>query len=212
MITQLQLLWLLARAGLQSIPCARGAWEHGRDGRPYGCVRCTSDSCGRHHRDEGHREGTFCDFELTRKWSGSFQLIRASDRTNSHGCSRWTDCGSAVVEVVIVLPVMMLIILLSIQAALWAEAAEVVQGAAAIGSETAAGSGSSTAAGVAATNSYLLVHGGHLVTRPSVSMSTSPRGVVEVRVDASAISIIPFLHLSVSAVRSEPLQKFRESG
>ena len=116
------------------------------------------------------------------------------------------------VEVVIVLPVMMLIILLSIQAALWAEAAEVVQAAAAIGSETATGSGSSTAAGVAATRSYLLDHGGRLVARPSVSMSTSSSGLVQVRVDGFAISIVPFLHLGVSAVRSEPLQEFRESG
>jgi Flp pilus assembly protein TadG len=120
--------------------------------------------------------------------------------------------GSTVVEVVIVLPVMMLVILFAVQAAMWAEAAEVVQAAAAVGSETAAGSGSSSAAGVTASESYLLDHGGRLVTAPSASVGNTPGGLLEVRVDATAISIIPFLHLKVSAVRVEPLQKFRESG
>lgn len=110
------------------------------------------------------------------------------------------------------LPVMMLVILLAVQAAMWAEAAEVVQEAAAIGSETAAGSGSSAASGVAATESYLAVQGRHLVSGPSVQVGTSPGGFVHVRVDASAISIIPFLHLNVSAIRVEPAQEFRESG
>ncbi len=110
------------------------------------------------------------------------------------------------------LPVMMLVILFAIQAAMWAEAAQVVQAAAAVGSETAAGSGSSTAAGAAATYSYLIVQGERLVSEPSVNVNTSPGGLVEVRVHASAISILPFLHLTVSAVRVEPVQKFRESG
>jgi Flp pilus assembly protein TadG len=114
--------------------------------------------------------------------------------------------------VVIVLPVMMIVILLAIQAALWVEAAEVVQAAASAGSETAAGSGGSTASGMAAAQSYLALHGGELIVRPSVHVGTSAGEVVEVRVDASAISIIPFLDLKVSADRSEPVQEFRQSG
>ena len=113
---------------------------------------------------------------------------------------------------VIVLPVIMMVILLAIQGALWVEAAEVVQAAAAAGSETAAGSGGSTASGMAAAESYLALHGGQLIVKPSVHVRISPGEVVQVRVDASAISIIPFFDLKVSADRSEPVQEFRESG
>lgn len=110
------------------------------------------------------------------------------------------------------LPVMMLVILLAVQAAMCAVAAEVVQGAAAAGSETASGSGGSTASGTEAAKSYLVVHGGRLVTGPSVQVGISAGGQVDVRVDAFAISIVPFFHLKVSAVRVEAVQVFRESG
>jgi hypothetical protein len=114
--------------------------------------------------------------------------------------------------VVIVLPVMMLVILLAIQAAMWAEAAEVVQGAATVGSDTATGFGGSTISGTAATESYLLAHGERLVSGPSVEVRALPGGLVRVRVAAFAVSIVPFVHLKVSAVRVEPVQEFRESG
>ncbi len=107
---------------------------------------------------------------------------------------------------------MMLVILLAVQATMWAEAAEVVQGAAAVGSETATGFGSSSASGTAATESYLFLHGGHLVSGPSVEVDALSGGLVRVRVEASAISILPFVHLKVSAVRVAPVQEFRESG
>lgn len=115
------------------------------------------------------------------------------------------------VEVVIVLPVIMLVLLLGVQAAMWAIAAEVVQGAAATASAKAAGIGGSSAAGVSAARSYVAAHGGQLISKPSVRVS-STSGLVDVRVSAWALQIIPLLHLAVSAVRDEPLQVFRGSG
>jgi hypothetical protein len=112
---------------------------------------------------------------------------------------------------VIVLPVMMLVILLSVQAAMWAVAAEVVQGAASVGSETAAGEGGSLGSGDLAAREYLVSHGGKMISSPSVQVD-SASGFVEVRVRAWAVEIVPLLHLGVSAVRTEPLQEFRESG
>ena len=109
------------------------------------------------------------------------------------------------------LPVMMLVILLSVQAAMWAVAAEVVQGAASVGSETAAGAGGSLRSGNLAAQEYLASHGGKMITGSSVS-ADSESGFVEVRVKAFAVEIVPLLHLGVSAVRTEPLQEFRESG
>jgi hypothetical protein len=119
--------------------------------------------------------------------------------------------GGTVIEVVIVVPVMMLVILLSVQAAMWAVAAEVVQGAASVGSETAAGEGGSLGSGDLAAQAYLVSHGGKMISRPSVQVD-SASGFVEVRVRAWAMEIVPLLHLGVSAVRTEPLQEFRESG
>jgi hypothetical protein len=106
---------------------------------------------------------------------------------------------------------MMLVILFAVQAAMVAVAAEVVQAAASVGSETAAGAGSTTQAGTAAAQSYLYAHGGETISRPSVRVESSP-GFVEVRVTALAVGIIPLFHIGVSASRVEPLQEFRESG
>ena len=115
------------------------------------------------------------------------------------------------VEVVIVLPVIMLVLLLGVQAAMWAVAAEVVQGAAATASERAAGLGGSSDAGVSAARAYLVAHGGQLISGPSVRVS-SVSGLVDARVSAWALQIVPLLHLAVSAHRREPLQMFRGSG
>jgi Flp pilus assembly protein TadG len=119
--------------------------------------------------------------------------------------------GSTALEVVVIVPVMMLVILLAVQAAMWAVAAEVVQAAAAVGSQTAAAQGSSPAAGTAAAQAYLFEHGGTLISKPSVQVESSA-GQVEVRVSAQAVEIVPLFDLGVSAVRVEPLQEFRESG
>ena len=109
------------------------------------------------------------------------------------------------------LPAMMLVILLAVQVAMWAVAEEVVQAAAATGSEIAAGAGGSPGAGTVAVRSYLSVHGGKLISTPSIRVE-SASGFVDVRVSASALQIIPLFHLGVSAVRVAPVQKFRSSG
>jgi Flp pilus assembly protein TadG len=126
--------------------------------------------------------------------------------------NRRNQTGSAVIEVVIVIPFMMLVILLAVQAALWVDAAAIVQAAASVGSETAAASRGTPSEGLAATDAYLSAHGSALVTRPSVHVEALPDGFVEVRVDATAESIVGLLHLGVSSVRVEPVQEFRQSG
>jgi hypothetical protein len=116
------------------------------------------------------------------------------------------------VELVVVIPAVMIVMFLAVQAALWAEAADVVQAAAATGSQTAAGLASTPSAGAAAARSYLATQGSHLVTSPTVEVESLQGGSVEVRVDASAVSIVGLFHLGVSAIRVEPKQEFRESG
>jgi len=111
-----------------------------------------------------------------------------------------------------VVPVIMLVILIAIQMAVWADAAETVQAAAAFGSQSAAAFGGSIASGRAATESYLSLHGGLLEKGASVDLAGITGGFVSVRVDATTVSIVPFLHLGTSASREEPMQEFRESG
>ena len=69
----------------------------------------------------------------------------------------------------------------------------------------------SVGAGDSAAQSYLASHGGKMISKPSVQVE-SASGFVDVKVDATAVEIVPFLHLGVAAVRVEPLQEFRESG
>jgi hypothetical protein len=121
--------------------------------------------------------------------------------------------GSAVVEVVIVLPIMMVVLFFAVQAALWAVSAELVQASASVGSEVAAGAGGSPAAGTEAVLSYLRGHEADIVGTPVVQIDRTARdNFVYVRVSASVGGIVPGESVRVSATRVEPLQEFRESG
>ncbi len=119
--------------------------------------------------------------------------------------------GSAVVEAVILVPAIMILLLFVVQACLWAHAASVVQAAAQQGEQTASGLGGSTAAGEASARSFLASTGGGSVQAPSVHAQVFPGDMVAVQISASAESIIPGLHLEVSAVRTGPRQEFRVS-
>jgi Flp pilus assembly protein TadG len=130
-------------------------------------------------------------------------------------CCRESDGqqGSAVVEVVIVLPILMVVLFFAVQAALWAVSAELVQASASVGSEVAAGAGGSSAAGTEAVLSYLKAHEADIVGTPDVQIDrTAGDDFVYVRVSASVGGIVPGESVRVSATRVEPLQEFRESG
>jgi hypothetical protein len=107
---------------------------------------------------------------------------------------------------------MMLVILLAVQAAMWAQASEVVQSAAAIGSQAAAESSGSPDQGKQAAESYLQAHAASLVASPYVEVKSPASGYVSVRVSGSTESIVPLFNWGVSADRVEPIQEFRESG
>jgi hypothetical protein len=107
---------------------------------------------------------------------------------------------------------MMLVILLAVQAAMWAQAAEIVQSAAALGSQVAAGSGGSLNGGKQAAESYLESHATSLIVSPSVEVTNPKNGYVSVRVSGRTESIVPLFGIGVSAERVEPIQEFRESG
>jgi hypothetical protein len=120
---------------------------------------------------------------------------------------RDTQGGSAVVEAVLVVPVAMTLVLLVVQASLWAHAAQVVQSAAAQGVQAATDLGGTFADGEAGAKTFLASD--RSVVQPRVTVAPAPDGEVVVRVTATATSIVPFFHLDVSAVRLGTVQEFR---
>jgi len=119
------------------------------------------------------------------------------------------DSGSAVAEIVIVLPTVILGLALFFQVAMWglsdhALSAAVAEAGAAARAEY---QGPSDATQVARSEISSLAAA--LVAHPVISVTLQPGGFVEVAAHASVPSIVPGLDPTVSATSIGPLQKFR---
>jgi hypothetical protein len=122
------------------------------------------------------------------------------------------DSGSVAVETVVLVPVAMVVVMLVVQMCLWAHAGTLVQGAANVGEQAATTLGGSPATGVVEARLALKATGSEVVMAPSIQAQELPGGQVEVTVSGESESIIPWLHLPVSATRIGLSQEFRESG
>jgi hypothetical protein len=121
--------------------------------------------------------------------------------------------GSAVAELTLVLPALMLAVALVVQLALWALAAHAVQASAASAGDVARSLGGTQADAVATARGELSAIGGALVTSPTVSVvGMSGNGLVTVAVAGTVPSLFPGLHLHVSATSVGPAGVFRASG
>ncbi len=114
-------------------------------------------------------------------------------------------------EAVILVPVLMVVLLLAVQCALWAHAAQVVQLAAAEGDRIARADGGSA---VAATSTArgVVTAGNSSVTSASVVVDPLPGEEVAVTVDGRAVSVLPWVRLPVHATVAGPVQTYRVSG
>jgi len=130
---------------------------------------------------------------------------------------RWTsliagsDRGSAVVEAVVVIPVLMFVLLVVVQFALWAHAAQVVQLAASEGDQAARMMGGGAAARRAQVDSVLSASSS-AVTSVSASVTILPTDQARVTVTGRAVAVLPWIVLPVSATQTGPVQEFRSSG
>lgn len=115
----------------------------------------------------------------------------------------------AVVEAVVVIPVAMLLVLFAVQACLWAHAASLVQSAAAEGDQAACDLGGSMSTGLDRARQFLASTASGSVSTPTVVASEPVAGQIEVQVRGVAESVIPWLHLTVSATRRADVQGFR---
>ncbi len=113
-------------------------------------------------------------------------------------------------EVVLVVPVVMVLLLVAVQLALWAHAAQVVQLAASEGDRAARSIGGGPAAGVSAAES--VVRGPNSeVSGTSVLVAVLPGDTERLGVSGHAMSILPGLSFPVSATVVGPIQEFRGS-
>jgi Flp pilus assembly protein TadG len=115
------------------------------------------------------------------------------------------------VEAVLVVPVLMVILLVVIQLAMWAHAAQVVQLAASEGDRAARTAGAGAGAGQAGARAVLTA-AGPVVTAGSTTVSVGPDAQVTVTVTGRAEAVLPWLRLPVSATQVGPVQEFRTSG
>lgn len=129
-------------------------------------------------------------------------------RTRRARARRRRSDGSVSAELVIITPVLMLLVMLVVQFALWQHAQHVAMAAAERGAETARVEGGSDVQGQNAAQSTLTALAGGLLTNPRVSVSRSG-DVVHVDVTGAADSVVPFLSLPVHAVAAGPVERFQ---
>jgi len=119
--------------------------------------------------------------------------------------------GSATAELVIATPVLLLLILLVVQFALWQHSIHVAQAAASEGLAAARVQGGSTGSGQDEASLVLGQLGHSVLVHPAVHVSRGAN-TTTVTVTAEAEAVIPFLHLPVRATASGLIERFRPPG
>ncbi len=121
---------------------------------------------------------------------------------------RQGEAGQASVELALVLPLLMVLVLSGVQAALWFHAAQVVTAAAQEGAAAARAAGASAEAGHAAAGDTLDQLGRGLVVDARVAVVREPDWV-KVQVMGQAPSLLPGLHPAVHGRAQSPLERLR---
>ncbi|HEV3281020.1 MAG TPA: TadE/TadG family type IV pilus assembly protein [Acidimicrobiales bacterium] len=113
-------------------------------------------------------------------------------------------------EAVIIVPVMMLILVVVVQMALWAHAAQVARLAASEGDRVAQSAGAGAAVGVNRARAVLTAPGSDVESANAVALLL-PDDQISVTVTGRALSLLPGISLPVSATQIGPVQEFRAS-
>lgn len=119
-----------------------------------------------------------------------------------------TDRGSVSAELVISMPLLMLMILLIAQFALWAHATHIAQAAAAQGLAAARVSDGTTATGAAAAHQVLAQLGQGSLQDPQIAVARTAQQAT-VRITGAATAVVPFLHLRVHGEATGPVEVYR---
>ena len=125
--------------------------------------------------------------------------------------AREQDTGAAATEFTVAVPCLLLMLLLVLQFAVYAHATHVAQAVAARALAAARAEGATDAAGSAVGQSLLAQLDGGALGEPAVNVQRSG-GQVQVSVTGVAESVVPGLHLSVSATARGPVERFVPGG
>ncbi|GAA1895041.1 TadE/TadG family type IV pilus assembly protein [Streptantibioticus ferralitis] len=121
---------------------------------------------------------------------------------------RRDERGEVTAELVIIMPLVLTLVLLLAQAALWFHASHIAQATAANALSATRVQGGTTAAGQQEAQRTLdqLGHGPLHTTHIDITRNTHR---AEVRISGTASSVVPFLHLPVHAQAAGPTEKFK---
>ncbi|MGD8200921.1 TadE/TadG family type IV pilus assembly protein [Ornithinimicrobium sp. W1679] len=116
------------------------------------------------------------------------------------------DRGSASVEVVVLLPLVLLLLLAMVQGGLWFHARAVALAAATEGARVAAAESSTAGAGITAAADLLADAGTGVVLEVAISGSRTAT-TTSVQVSGTAQSLVPFLNPTVAQSASYPTER-----
>lgn len=113
-----------------------------------------------------------------------------------------SDRGAVTVELAITFPVFLLLVLTSVQAAMWWHARNIAIAAANEGAHAGRPAGSGDAEAISAAVSFAHRAGGHSVRDVTVSTAGSTTEVLRVEVSASALRVLPIPGLDIRVSQS----------
>ncbi|MEO3852609.1 TadE/TadG family type IV pilus assembly protein [Streptomyces sp. B8F3] len=118
------------------------------------------------------------------------------------------DSGAAVAEVVIILPVLMLVVLVLAQVAMWAYATHIAQATATDALAATRVQGGSTPQGQEAARHVLDQLGPGPLRDVTIDVTRGDQEAV-VRIEGSTVSVVPLLKLPVHAEAAGPVEELR---
>lgn len=130
----------------------------------------------------------------------------------SHHRHGHADRGASTLETVIGFPVVLTLVLLIVNTALWWHARDTAMAAAQEGVRTGRAYGAHAGDGRTTAFAFAKTVGNGVLLAPSVSTSGSDAQTVVVRVTGRSVSLVPFLHLTVDQVARGPVERFTAPG
>ena len=126
------------------------------------------------------------------------------------GRAAGSESGAATTEVVLLFPVLLLVLLFSVQFGLWFHASHVALAAAQEGARAGREAGPSPSDPKGVTDSFLDRLGNGLLESPQVTVTNDGDTVkVEVHANVTKVLFIPGITFPVHAVSKGPIEKFR---
>ncbi len=124
---------------------------------------------------------------------------------------RGSQRGSVTAELVVATPLLLVLLLLGVQFALWQHAAHVADAVAQQGLQAARVDGGTAGAGAGQAATVLHQLGAGVLTRPRITASRTATSA-RVAVSGYAEPVLPFLQLPVHAVAAGPTEVFTAGG